>query len=712
MKRSIPFLFIGILLLILTGCMTKTGTVSGQVTDQMGTPIPDVTVLVGNLSTATDGEGYFTAKKISAGTQTVKAAKAGYQEYSGTVAVVAGKTTTLTIAIMTAQPAGNLLGVVTDSLTDLPLSGATVKFGTVTAITDSAGKYRFLNIIPGNYSVEVSRIGYTSKVSAAAIEANRAKTLDFQLVSTLHGNVTGVVRDKGGKPLSGVTVFAAGKSAASGTDGRYCIYALPKGLQTVTAAKTGYETAAGQVNVQAGTQATLDFQLTATSVIQGYVTDGRGGPGVADARLTYAAVTAKTNGNGSFTANVPRETIADLFVEKADRGTVRVQDLRLAEGEVMDLEIPSMPLFNPNWSKNPPIITVNIYPDQLLSGTVPVQVRAAGERPILKVYVYFSGEQRFPAQAVADGTDGSVSFNLNTALYPNGRQILRVLAYDDNGNAALLRLPTEVSNLPAGSAQPKEMTPIEITSYTFGQNIGFYQYQQADFADRKGIRTGQLELPGRTLDLMAAPPNSNLFVSLKWTMVEGADGFSVYRSLNGTDFTLIGNVKGLQCEDFSAQLTVNQKIHYRIVPYNSAGVGQGREIYVIPTPPFNVQLLTPANQQSDVPLTPTFTWKIQPHPGYWSPLEYYSMIKLYDAQGTELWQTMTNSKSSIVYNGELKPGHMYAWDITQCYTDTVYATSAGTSRALSIAGPYVQGAFYGVGSLNGQFIFTTTTSTQ
>lgn len=718
MKRKAIFLLLSVVLLILTGCLPKTGTVSGFVKDLSGTPIPDVTVVIGTFSTTTDYDGYYSVVKVPTGAQTVKAMKAGYQDYSNTVTVVAKTVNQHNITIKPVSDSGNLLGVVVDSLTNSPISGVAVKLGTYTTTTDSQGRYRFLNIAPNTYTFEASRTGYTSKATSVSIEVNVAKSLNIQLVSTVYGNVAGIVRDHSGNPLKGVTISAGGKTATSGNDGKYRVYAVPAGVKTITAEKAGFLTASGQVTVVAGTEVAYDFQLIAASTVRGYVTDGRGGPGVADAKITYLTATTTTTAAGTFQLNVPRDTVGDLFVEKANRGTVRVQDLQFAEGQVIDLEIPSQSLFNPSWSKNPPLIEANIHPGQSLTGTVPLHIQVSGDRPIVKIFVYFGGEQRLPAQAIVDGTSDTVDTDLNTANYPNGPQVLRVLAYDDNGNAALLRVPVEVSNVSDASAHPKDMTKLNITSYTFGANIGFYQLQQAELAKKKGMTTNPnlLQLPNRTIDLTAAPPDANLFVYLNWDLVQGAAGYSVYRSFDGVYYSLIGNVKGLQYEDFSAQLRVNQATYYRVVPYNSVGVGQGKEFYVIPTPPFNVLLLTPMNQETNVSLTPTFTWKLQPHTGFLYPTEFFSKIHLYDDQGEDIWETVVNSQTEMSYNSSLQPGRLYSWDITECYTDTLYVDDDeiddGLSRAISIAGPYVSGAPYGVGSLNGKFIFTTTTSTQ
>ena len=81
---------------------------------------------------------------------------------------------------------GVLYGVVKDS-SDIPLEGVTMKLkGTyLGAVTDYDGYYTIEGISPGNYTLQVSSIGYvTVEYTNIDIEANTKKVFDVTLSSS------------------------------------------------------------------------------------------------------------------------------------------------------------------------------------------------------------------------------------------------------------------------------------------------------------------------------------------------------------------------------------------------------------------------------------------------------------------------------------------------------------------------------------------------
>ncbi|MBI4727531.1 SUMF1/EgtB/PvdO family nonheme iron enzyme [candidate division TA06 bacterium] len=107
-----------IALLIVAGCSKKenpvapaiTGTITGVVTDTAnGTAIAGVSITTNpaTSSVTTDITGQYTITAVNAGTYTVTAVKTGYNSKNVTVAVTAGNTVTVNIALAVGAPGNN-----------------------------------------------------------------------------------------------------------------------------------------------------------------------------------------------------------------------------------------------------------------------------------------------------------------------------------------------------------------------------------------------------------------------------------------------------------------------------------------------------------------------------------------------------------------------------------------------------------------------------
>lgn len=79
---------------------------------------------------------------------------------------------------------GGIGGTVTDSLSNLPVSGATLVLKPLndSTTTDSTGKYKFMNISPGEYEVLASKgLLYQSSLKNATVSEARTEDLNFSL---------------------------------------------------------------------------------------------------------------------------------------------------------------------------------------------------------------------------------------------------------------------------------------------------------------------------------------------------------------------------------------------------------------------------------------------------------------------------------------------------------------------------------------------------
>ena len=396
-----------------------------------------------------------------------------------------------------------------------------------------------------------------------------------------------------------------------------------------------------------------------------------------------------------------------------------MQDLVLGAGEEINLELPIRKVFHPGYSLKTPLISVfNIDTGQelkrgeVLSGLANLEVSIESEDNYIHVYyVYLGGEQRYPV-AANNKNDSGMVLSIATGLYPPGKTYLRILAYDNNGNASLYIIPVLIER--ASKPVPEKIEYLELYSYTFGQNLEYYSLGREQLYKKLNISgdPAVIELStGRQLELRAAPQGAALFTELHWKAVSEADGYKVYRSFDGKNFDLISYIDKSKTylEDFSPELGVGKTVFFRIVPYNSSGDGEYTERAITPLPAISVFLVSPANQARDVSLSPTFKWRINSSSLFPPEAVTISNLSIYDGTAYSLGNYEIVDKEEYTLDVILEPGNVYSWDIVDTKAFMVYYDDIdGLSYSYSFAG-YEKSLNSGSGSINGEFIFTTTT---
>jgi hypothetical protein len=174
----------------------------------------------------------------------------------------------------------SIAGLVTDSVTGLPIVGAKVTAGccgSYFALTGSDGRYIIENLPAGDYPVKAMKCGeYTMKTYPTPVHVDEGQAvtgIDFALAPVGggggSGTISGTVLDaRSGAPIAGVKVMAGcchGGSALTAEDGTYTISGLADGSYTVKAMKTGYNcgTYPTPVVITNGLPVTgIDFHLT------------------------------------------------------------------------------------------------------------------------------------------------------------------------------------------------------------------------------------------------------------------------------------------------------------------------------------------------------------------------------------------------------------------------------------------------------------------
>ncbi len=288
------------------------GNVTGKVTDSSNNPLTGATVSFGGGTATTDATGAYNFTNIPAGTIQLVASATGFQSVTQNVTVTGGSTTTANFAL-SAAPAtpGAVTGKVTNISTGGIIAGATVKWNTTSAATNSSGVYTLNNVAGGSQTLTASATGYLPLSSTVNVSGNT--TLNFQLATAGILNVK--VVNSSGAAVSGAPVSLSGGVIAttlSGTTNSSGVYSsnwIPIGNYTVS---SGPVTESATVSTGKTTSITITQQSggPTTGTISGAVTNSSSGAALSGAMVSSGSISATTQADGSYTlANVPAGTV-------------------------------------------------------------------------------------------------------------------------------------------------------------------------------------------------------------------------------------------------------------------------------------------------------------------------------------------------------------------------------------------------------------------
>jgi hypothetical protein len=223
------------------------GTVREAVSDTTGRYgsylLPDVPV----------GDGY-----------TVTASAAAYATASASGISVASQETTIVDFALNPKT-GSVVGRVRDTVTEVPVTGATVECGAQSATTDLTGAYRIGSAPIGSRTVTASASGYESASSDITIVENETTVADLSIAPAAFGAVAGRVTSAStGYGIPGVQVTCGALSTASDSNGSYTLAGVPVGSgYRIGASAAGYYWASvGGVSVSTGATTTANLSLT------------------------------------------------------------------------------------------------------------------------------------------------------------------------------------------------------------------------------------------------------------------------------------------------------------------------------------------------------------------------------------------------------------------------------------------------------------------
>ena len=424
-------------------------TISGVVTDaSTALPLANAEVALGSQTVTTNASGEYTISAPN-GTHVLTASMAGYSDNAATVTVSNGFQSNINIALAPfVAPACTVSGQVTDSVTNVPLAGATVTIqGTaLTATTDSNGDYIINGVPDGTHIVEAIMVGYVSDFDTVTVNGANETGVDFALapVVLVTYTVSGQVIDSvTNAPLVGATVTIQGTALTATTDsnGDYIINGVPDGIHIVEVVMAGYVSDSDTVTVNGANETGVDFALVslggAAYSVFGQVTDAVTGNPIVGAAITIAGQTVTTDNNGDYlVTNVPDGATLNAVATAAGyiSGSISVT---VAGGDVDNANI-----------------ALNLDPTSMftISGRI-VDVSGVG---ISGAVVSISGLPNVTADAAGDYivngiVNGSYIISASASGY-NSNSISRTVAGGNVSNADIILAVTNSGGIGSGNS--------------------------------------------------------------------------------------------------------------------------------------------------------------------------------------------------------------------------------------------------------------------
>ena len=155
------------------------GIVSGTATDaDTGRPLANADIVIATRRTTTDENGRFRIDEVPAGQLQVTGNLAAYEPASSQVSLTADAEIEVTLALVPIK-IGDVAGTVVDAKTGEPIARARVTMGSLSAETDSAGRFAFQSVTTGTQAVVAQHPDYAN--GSAPAEVMPAATADVTI---------------------------------------------------------------------------------------------------------------------------------------------------------------------------------------------------------------------------------------------------------------------------------------------------------------------------------------------------------------------------------------------------------------------------------------------------------------------------------------------------------------------------------------------------
>ena len=298
----------------------STYSLSGKITDDSGSPIPDVTVSLDDTggTVMTDKEGGYWFGNLANGSYLITPSLTGYTfSPSSTMVTVSGSDVRANITGIPTGGGRNISGRIIDAAGNgiagisLSLTSAAHRFVTYTG---DDGNYLFANVPDAGYSLLPISDTYTFQPQYRTLVLSGVDLIVDNFIASGGGtsgdgySISGNIHDQTGDGIPDVTVTLSGVDRTTYTDkeGNYYFGNVPFGTYTVTPMLEGYMflPGSGRVSVE-GEDARADF---IGSLAGGYTVSGRvinfAGDGIGGTTLIMSSrtrqFTAITDAQGQY----------------------------------------------------------------------------------------------------------------------------------------------------------------------------------------------------------------------------------------------------------------------------------------------------------------------------------------------------------------------------------------------------------------------------
>jgi choice-of-anchor B domain-containing protein len=151
-----------------------------------------------------------------------------YPYFNSGLSIVSDINTGLWVLRPTLKRASYLEGIVTDSITNLPLDGVSLKISQ--RFKDQSkldGSYAFGTGEPGTYQVVVEKFGYFPKTISVVLTSGNINIQNIKLRPTVRSGLSGTITDRNGKPIPDAKIKIQGNpnfyNAVSDAQGRFIV---------------------------------------------------------------------------------------------------------------------------------------------------------------------------------------------------------------------------------------------------------------------------------------------------------------------------------------------------------------------------------------------------------------------------------------------------------------------------------------------------------
>lgn len=496
----------------------------------------------------------------------------------------------------------------------------------------------------------------------------------------------------GSTPVDGASIFL--NSVDTGAITPHDFTNLTPGAYSVKLVRMGFPDTQANVLVVEGKPDILTADLAeGNGRIRGYVTESRGGIGVAGAKVEAPHSYTLTDASGHYELYVPPGRY-DVVATKPGRAVSVRQGIVVAQGTTAEANIIQREIFRSDELASPLRLEISgIRSGDEITQPVQVDVNVVGASHTTLLAVRI-GHQH-PLTVDHETIGSMLSFTIDPYRLGPGPTYIHVTAYDIEYNSVQsvieFKVVKESHHVP-GVAPPSP----QLVAYTTSQSAGYF----SAFASDPPV------LPLNDSNPSSATRQPNHFVEITWNAITDASGYRIYRRIGEAGhYQAIADIVGGATSylDADPELQPGPFIYYRMASFSASGdlSHMSEPVRVFLLEPFAIYLQSPSAGSIQRAGTVEFAWKrthLPARPGYSYEYAYDLQIQKTTAQIPDYRRRFTGIEAAAV-NG-FKACTQYEWDLIAA---SVTVRISAEALAVSVSGSEMASG----ASLNGGYTFST-----